>query len=173
VFIDYPGLGDAPPDASITTTDDLAGWVATRLPPRADLVAISMGSAVALRLLLSHPDRLRRLVLLAPAGGIGVDRFGAVDWRPAFLTRRPTAPRYLVDEQNRLDDRLAAVAHPALLIFGERDTVSPVAVGTFLQSRLQNATLEVVPRATHDIDEEEPDLVASLIEAHLRRAEAE
>jgi pimeloyl-ACP methyl ester carboxylesterase len=38
-----------------------------------------------------------------------------------------------------------------------------------LRAHLPSALLEVIPGATHDLEEEFPDLVASLIEAHLRR----
>jgi len=43
-----------------------------------------------------------------------------------------------------------------------------VAAGELLLARLPSATLEVVTGATHDLEAEHPDLLASLIEAHLR-----
>jgi pimeloyl-ACP methyl ester carboxylesterase len=42
-------------------------------------------------------------------------------------------------------------------------------VGEHLASRLPRGRLEMVAGATHDLEEEQPDLLASLIEAHLRR----
>jgi pimeloyl-ACP methyl ester carboxylesterase len=38
-----------------------------------------------------------------------------------------------------------------------------------LQERLGDARLEIIPEATHDLEIDYPDLIASLIEAHLRR----
>jgi len=56
---------------------------------------------------------------------------------------------------------------PTLLVFGDADPISPVAVGRFLLDRLPSARLEIVAGGTHDLEEEYPDLLASLIEAHL------
>lgn len=169
VRIDYPGLGDAEPAPSISSAADLAGYVAERIPERVDVVAISMGSVVALRLALEHGGRVRSLVLVAAAGGVDAVRLGAVDWRAAFVARRPDAPRWFVDDRSDLSDRLGSVRAPTLLVFGDRDPIAPVSVGTHLLERLPDARLEVVPGATHDIEEEAPDVVAALIEAHLRR----
>jgi poly(3-hydroxyoctanoate) depolymerase len=132
-------------------------------------VSLSMGSAVALRLAVEHPERVRRLVLVTACGGVDTGAFGAVDWRPSFRARRPDAPTYLVDDREELSPRLAAVRAPTLLVYGARDLVAPVAVGERLRALLPDATLELVPGATHDLEEEEPDLLAALIEAHLRR----
>jgi pimeloyl-ACP methyl ester carboxylesterase len=64
---------------------------------------------------------------------------------------------------------LSRIGQPTLLIFGEADLIAPVRVGHFLHSKLPDARLELVPDATHDLESEYPDLIASLIEAHLRR----
>ncbi len=168
--IDYPGLGDDKPDPAVRSAADLTGYVAERIPERVDVVAISMGSLVALGLALEHAARVRRLVLVAAAGGVDAVRLGAVDWRGAFVARRPHAPRWFVDDRSDLSDRLGRVIAPTLLVFGDRDPIAPTSVGRHLLERLPDARLEVVPGATHDIEEEAPDVVAALIEAHLRRA---
>lgn len=168
VLFDYPGLGDAPADASITSLPDLCNVVVAALPARCDLVALSMGGVLALRLAIEHPARIRRLVLVTTAGGVEVERLGALDWRPSFRQTRPDAPTWIVDDRTDFTDRLWSIAAPTLLVFGDRDLIAPVAVGEFLRDRLPSAKLEVVVGATHDLEEEYPDLLASLIEAHLR-----
>ncbi|HEX4334368.1 MAG TPA: alpha/beta fold hydrolase [Polyangiaceae bacterium] len=170
VSVDYPGLGDAPADAGVSSVAELVEFVARRAPALVDVVAISMGALVALNFALEHPASVRRLVLIAPAGGVDVVGLGGVDWRAAFVAQRPTAPRWLVNDRTDLSDRLTSVVAPTLLILGDRDPIAPVAIGTHLQEHLPDARLEIVPGATHDIEDEAPDVVAALIEAHLRRA---
>jgi pimeloyl-ACP methyl ester carboxylesterase len=127
-----------------------------------------MGSLLALRLALEHPSRVRRLVLVTAAGGIPARALGAVDWRPSYREKRRDAPAWFVDDRTDFTDRLRSLMQPTLLVFGESDLIAPVAIGEFLRERLPTARLEVVPGATHDLEEEYPDLLASLLEAHFR-----
>ncbi len=171
VLVDYPGLGDAPADPTIRSLDDLTRVVSATLPLRTDVVSLSMGSAVALRLALEYPERVRRLVLVTPAGGADARLFGATDWRPAFCARRPDAPRWFVDDARDLAGELGRVTARTLLVMGEHDSIAPVAFANHLRTRLPFAVLEIVAAATHDLEDEAPDLVASLIEAHFRRTD--
>ncbi len=167
-LVDYPGLSGAPAPPDVHSLDELARHLVANLPERFDAVSLSMGSALALRIALSYGERLRRLVLATPAGGVDVRAFGAVDWRPAFEARRPHAPRWFLDDAVDLTPRLSSVRVPTLLVLGGRDGIAPVAIGEHLRAHLPMARLEVVPDATHDLEEEFPDLLASLVEAHLR-----
>jgi pimeloyl-ACP methyl ester carboxylesterase len=54
-----------------------------------------------------------------------------------------------------------------LLIWGDEDAISPVAVGRHLASRLPHARLEVVPGGDHDVASTHADFVARLIAKHL------
>jgi pimeloyl-ACP methyl ester carboxylesterase len=112
---------------------------------------------------------VRRLVLVAPCGGLDVSRLGALDWREAFVRERPGAPRWFVEDRVDLSERLGQIAIPTLLVFGDDDPIAPASIGEILQERLPNAKLEVVQNASHDIEEEHPAFLASVIEAHLRR----
>lgn len=169
LLFDYPGLGDSAPEPGIRTLSDLANGIVEVLPERCDLVALSMGSAVALRLALDHPERIRRLVLVAPCGGIAVERFGALDWRASFREQRPHAPIWFLDDTLDLSDRLSEIVAPTLVVMGDEDLIAPAAIGEFLFSRLRTAKLEIIPGANHDLEIEHGALLASLIEAHLRR----
>lgn len=168
-MVDYPGLGVTPADPILVSLEDLSARLETNLPSQFDLVACSMGCSLALRWALRMPERVGRLVLVAAAGGVDARRFGGVDWRPTFCEDRPNAPRFFVDDSTHLTDELAAVQPPTLLIFGDDDLIAPLRAGQFLRDHLANAKLEVVADGTHDVEAEFPDLVASLIEAHLRR----
>ncbi|HYQ31112.1 MAG TPA: alpha/beta hydrolase [Polyangiaceae bacterium] len=165
----YPGLGDAPADERIRSLAELVAWIASELPERCDVVALSMGSSVALRLALEYPERIRRLVLVVPCGGVNAQRLGALDWREAFIAARPYAPRWFVTDTSDFGEKLREIQAPTLLVLGEDDAIAPPAIGEFLLERLPNAKLEIVSDATHDLEEEHPAFLASLIEAHLRR----
>jgi pimeloyl-ACP methyl ester carboxylesterase len=168
-LFDYPGLGEREELPGINDLSDLTRWVASELPEVCDVVTLSMGSAIGLRLALEYPERVRRLVLVAPCGGFDASRFGALDWREAFVRERPQAPRWFVEDQSDFSDRLAGISPPTLLIFGDDDLIAPPTIGDFLAARLPVSKLEVVEDASHDIEAEHPAFVASLIEAHLRR----
>jgi|SRR6188768_162663 len=165
----YPGLGDVPDHAAIRSLPDLVRWVASELPDRCDVVALSMGSTIALRLALDYPERIRRLVLVVPCGGVNAAHFGALDWRETFVSARPFAPRWFVTDTSDFTDQLSEISASTLLVFGEDDRIAPPAMGQFLREKLPNAKLEIVSDATHDLEEEHPAFLASLIEAHLRR----
>jgi pimeloyl-ACP methyl ester carboxylesterase len=171
VLVDYPGFGSAPPDPQLRSLADLASVVLAALPARCDLAALSLGGALALRLAIDAPERIRRLVLVTTSGGIEMSRFGAVDFRAAFRARHPDAPTYLLDDRTDLSRELGALQAPTLLVFGDADLIAPVGAGEFLRDQLPNAKLEVIAGATHDLDEEHPDLLASLMEAHLRKTD--
>ena len=170
ILVDYPGLGGAPPESAISGLSDLTREVFASLPSHRtiDVVAQSMGGVIALRAALEFPGRIRRLVLVATSGGVDIRRLGGVDWRPAWLARKTSAPTWFVDDGTDVTERLALVAPPTLLIFGDSDPISPIAIGEFLLNRLPSAQLKVVPGGTHDLIEERPDVVAEWIDAHLR-----
>ncbi len=171
LLFNYPGLNarEAPARDDIDSLADLTRWVASELPERCDVVSLSMGSAIALRLALEYPERIRRLVLVVPCGAVNALNFGALDWRERFLMARPHAPRWFVHDASDFSARLSSIQAPTLLVFGEDDPIAPPAIGQFMLAQLPSAKLEVVPDASHDLEEEHPAFLASLIEAHLRR----
>ncbi|MBM4361486.1 MAG: alpha/beta fold hydrolase [Deltaproteobacteria bacterium] len=168
LLVNYPGLSGPDIDPPVGDVDDLVTHLLRTLPSRFDLVAISLGSAVALRLALEAPRRLRRMVLLAPTGGIDTARFGGAEFRSAVRAARPDAPTWLLDDTDDLSGRLSEIETPTLLVTGDADPICPVTVADFLGARLPHARVEVLAGATHDLESEQPDVVASVIEVHLR-----
>jgi pimeloyl-ACP methyl ester carboxylesterase len=169
LLFDYPGLGESAENPNLRSLSELADWIADELPQQCDLVALSMGSALALRLALNHAARIRRLVLVTPCGGLNAARFGALDWRDTFREQRPDAPGWFLDDRADFSQRLREISAPTLVVVGDNDLIAPASIGQFLAQQLPSAKLEVVPGATHDLEEEHPAFLASLIEAHFRR----
>jgi pimeloyl-ACP methyl ester carboxylesterase len=168
---EYPGLGGVAPDPSLRSLADLQAHLLASLPAHFDLVAMSMGGVLALRIALEHPERIRKLVLMATSGGVDVASLGALEWRVKFLLAQPERPRWFIDDRTDVTPELGRVYHPALLIFGDDDLIAPPKIGQLLLEKLPNARLEIIPGGTHDLEIDFPDLIASLIEAHLRRPE--
>lgn len=166
-FLGYPGLGGLPGDAEITSLDDLASLALRNLVGPVSLIAQSMGGVVAVLAALRRPELVRRLVLSVTSGGLDVSGLGAADWRPEFAAQQPRAPRWFVADRSDLSARLDELRAPTLLLWGDADPISPVAVGRRLSQLLPNAELVVLEGGTHDLASERADEVATLIDEHL------
>ena len=166
-YFGWPGLGDQPPDPVIKGYDDLVALVASRLTGPTDLVAQSMGGVIAVRLALAYRERVRRLVLCTTSGGVDMTSLGASDWRPEYRHLFPKAAAWVTEQRNVPALPVEKVAAPTLLVWGDADPISPVAVGRHLEQRLPNARLHVVAGGDHDVAVTHAETVARLIADHL------
>lgn len=165
-FFPWPGFGDEPSDPRIRSIDDLYSWLVARVPVGlSDLVAQSMGGVLAMRFAIDHPDRVRRLVLVATPGGTRA-RFG-VDWGPGFRAEHSSVPDWFERDTTELDARLHALRAPTLLIFGDEDPIAPVAMGEHLMTLLGDARLLVIRGGTHALAVERTDEVAREVDKHF------
>lgn len=169
-FVGYPGFGGEPQDASIDGIESLTHRVAAELDGPTHVFAQSMGGAIAMRLALQAADRVESLVLAVTSGGIDLTGTGVVDWRADFRKANPTVPDWFERERSDLARELVKVRCPVLLLWGDADPISPVAVGERLQSLLPQAELVVVPGADHDLVRTHVDAILPHAERHLGRA---
>jgi pimeloyl-ACP methyl ester carboxylesterase len=166
-YFGWPGLGHQPHDPSISGIDDLIRLVLDRMDEPVDLVAQSMGGVIAARLALGRPDRVRRLVLTVTSGGVDMAGLGASDWRADYRRSYPNAAVWITDSRASPPLPVERIAAPTLLIWGDADPISPVAVGKHLAERIPDARLHVVPGGDHDVANTHAIEVAALIERHL------
>ena len=156
-YFGWPGLGSNPRDPDINSYDDLITMVAARIGDApVDLLAQSMGGAIALTLALRYPDKIRRLVLAVTAGGMDVSVLGAADWRPDYRREFPNVADWVIDQRPDVSSQLNDVKQPTLLIWGDADPISPVAVGKHLLDHLQNAHMNIVKGGQHDLIKTRP-----------------
>jgi pimeloyl-ACP methyl ester carboxylesterase len=169
VFLGWPGFGGMPSDPAVTGLSDLVSRVVEGMTGPTVLFAQSMGGVIALRATLQAPNQVRSLVLSVTSGGLDVRALGALDWRHDFAAQNPDLPRWFLDARDDLTPRLSEVTVPVLLLWGDADPISPVAVGERLAELLPNAELVVIPGGTHDLAAERASDVLPHIERHLRK----
>ena len=166
-FISWPGFGGVPAEPGVRGMDDLVARVVAAMAGPVDLLAQSMGGTIAIRAALQRPDLVRHLVLSVTSGGIDLASLGAVDWRPVYRAQNPDLPDWFVTEHSDLTGRLGELTMPVLLLWGDADPISPVAVGRRLAELFPRAELVVIPGGTHDLVAERAADVVPLIDAHL------
>jgi len=166
-FVAWPGFGGVPAEPDVGGIDDLVARVVRDITGPAALLAQSMGGVIAVRAALEKPRLVRHLVLSVTSGGIDVASLGAEDWRPRFRESDLAPPSWFADERRDYSAELRTIAIPVLLLWGDADPISPVAVGQWLAQLLSNAELVVLKGGTHDLVLDRADEVAPHIDRHL------
>ena len=167
VLFGWPGLGDQPHDGGIKSIDDLVQLVDAEIDGPVDLVAQSMGGVIAARIALARPTEIRRLVLAVTSAGVNMAQFGASDWRADYRRQFPNAAGWITEDHAAAELAVERITAPTLLIWGDADPISPVAVGQHLERRMPKARLHVIPGGDHSLASTRADLVTPLIARHL------
>lgn len=163
----WPGFGNEPAKPNVACLQHLAALALGEVDRPTALVAQSMGGVVAVLLALERPELITHLVLSVTSGGLDLAAFAAADWRAEFEAQNPRLPRWFLDDRTDLTARLSELGMPVLLLWGDADPISPVAVGECLMQLIPNASLEVFADAGHDLGHSHAAAVARLIDAHL------
>ncbi|HYM31769.1 MAG TPA: alpha/beta hydrolase [Candidatus Cybelea sp.] len=166
-YLAWPGLGHQSHDPTVMGMDDLVALAETAIGDSSAIVAQSMGGIVAVRLALKSPEAVTHLVLAATSGGIDMSRFGASDWRAEYRREYPAASSWILDSRPDHTADLKRLRQPVLLLWGDNDPISPVAVGQYLATLLPRAALHVVAGGDHGLAQNRAADVAPLIEKHL------
>ena len=166
----WPGLGNEPSDPEVACVSDLISLVAKEVDRPLAIIAQSMGGYIAIKLALQFPELVKCLVLVATSGGVPIQDLGGIDWRPSYEARFPRAEKWIAKPVEDLSPQLGKLQVPVLLIWGDADPISPVAVGERLLSLLPNSSLQVIEGADHDLAETHADAVAVLIREHVKAA---
>ena len=176
--LDLPRPSRAAPPSNWSTW--LARWLDIAELERADVVGHSLGGIVAAELAAAYPERIRRLVLVAPAGipcgrglvGRAVPLAGALAdlgaWLPMVVgdavRAGPAAVVRAISFVSTRDLRaeLGGVRAPTLLLWGDRDRLVPVRVADEWQ-RILHASRIVYVSCGHVPMLEAPEQVGDLL----------
>ena len=167
ILLGWPGFSTTAPDPLVNGIGDLVDAVLARMDRPTALVAQSMGGVIALQAALKKPESVTGLVLAATSGGIDVASLGGEDWRPSFLAAHPDLPRWFSAYRRDMSSELSALTVPTLLLWGDADPVSPVAVGERLAALLAGSDLHIVKGGDHDFVASHAEEVAGLVDRFL------
>ncbi|MGC9665504.1 alpha/beta fold hydrolase [Planosporangium sp. 12N6] len=137
-------------------TRDTVGLMDALSIDRADILGISMGGRIALELTLTHPSRVRRLVLVSTsAAGRGKVHMSwpmrlmwLLQWIPGMHGRYPQ-PGYAHRRQREAAVRYDATARldqinvPTLILHGRRDRSLPLSMAEQLHNGIAGSRLQV------------------------------
>ncbi len=193
----HPGFGESADAPAIGSLEDLVRHYVTLFDALGlksfHLAGASLGGRLAAEFALLHPDRVQRLVLVAP-GGIYAPAFPQPDFSriayqewpsyfvhdpdivqpfwpkdpdAAFLAARAreaqTTGRIALSEG--LDARrLARLRAPTLLIWGREDRMVPAGNAPEWQARIPGSTVRIINRAGHLLLDESPAARAAIAE---------
>jgi len=183
---DLPGFGDSgkPPKALgiEEMADCLADWARAIGLPRADFFGHSLGCQVVVDLAVRYPQQVGRLVLVAPT--IDIARRTVTGELVRLLRDAPREPAALLPIVVRdywkagtrrllrtlrfalcdpVEEKLPAVAVPALVMRGEDDPVVSQAWVEEVRRRLPRGRLGNVPGAAHAVHFSAPVEVATRV----------
>jgi pimeloyl-ACP methyl ester carboxylesterase len=170
VYPGWPGFGPTPADPAIESIEDLVGQVVALIDRPAALIAQSAGGAVALLVALERPAFVTHLVLTALSAGVDAVALGGRQWRPPKSEMTFELHFLFAAYDKDLASRLPQVRARTLLLWGDADPISPLAVGRLVASLVPASRLHVVKGGDPAFANSQAAQVAPLVNAHLRFA---
>ena len=164
----YPEFNGQAAHSKVNNFQSLQTYVLDQITVPSVIVAQSMGGIFAVQAALEKPNLVSTLVLIATSGGIDLSPFDVADWREDYQ-KQFSVPSWFVDHQQILDDQLNQIQCPILLIWGDDDAISPVAVGQYLQSRFRKSQLHIIQQGKHDLANVHAAEVGVLIAKFIRQ----
>jgi 2-hydroxy-6-oxonona-2,4-dienedioate hydrolase len=185
---DLPGYGRSDKPQRTLSIDEqgevLADWMAAvGLSDGAVVVGVSLGTQMASALAAIRPELVKGLVLASPTMDPELRSRGKamVQWAKEFRYELRMSPLMLRDYMragvqraddtfglalsDRIEDRLAGLQMPALVLHGERDHMVSREWAQQVASRLPNGRLIDVPDAAHAMNFSSPDEFSRLVVA--------
>lgn len=172
----------------VELAEGLAGWMDETGLSGASVVAHSMGTQVAVELALGRPDLAGRVALIGPTLYPDARRalpalsrllLGSGRERPSMMglivkDYSRMAPRLLGEframQSHRLDERLAGLDAPILLVRGEKDRIAPQHWLDSLAELARRADRVVVPKAGHAVHYSHVDALLPRLVVFLKAA---
>ncbi|MBP6191251.1 MAG: alpha/beta fold hydrolase [Acinetobacter sp.] len=167
--IAYPSFHGMAAHPDINSFDDLTNYVVAQIQQPSILIAQSMGGIFAIATTLKKTDLVKGLVLIATSGGINLDLFLVQDWRQAYQQEYLQYPDWFVTAKVDYEAQLAHIQQQVLLLWGDQDLISPVAVGQHLHHLFQKSQLHIIQGGEHDFAEQYVNEVTIYINDFIRK----
>lgn len=167
--IAYPGFHGVAAHPDIKSFNDLTDYVVAQIQQPSILIAQSMGGIFAIAAILQKTDLVKGLVLMATSGGINLDPFQVQDWRQAYQQEYLQYPDWFVTAKVDCEAQLVHIQQQVLLLWGDQDLISPVAVGQHLHHIFKKSELYVIQGGEHDFAEQYADEVAIYINDFIKQ----
>jgi 2-hydroxy-6-oxonona-2,4-dienedioate hydrolase len=183
---DLPGFGRSEKsERALNVTelaDALSAWMEEVGIPRAVLLGNSIGCQVVADLALRRPHAVERIVLVAPTVDaeartvfrsfarllmdvprerLSLPFIALLDYLQAGLGR--TAHTFAYALQDRLEEKLPNVTHPALVVRGSRDPIVPERWAAEVSGLLPAGRLAVVLDAAHAVNHNSPEALTEIV----------
>ena len=193
----HPGFGESADAPSINSLEDHVRHCRALFDALSltsfHLVGASFGGRLAVEFAISHPDRVRRLVLVAP-GGIATPAFPQPDFSkiayhewPAYFVHDPDVVQpfwpkepdkeFLAARAREAQGvgrvamsegleahRLARIRAPTLLIWGKEDRMMPAGNAQEWLARIPGSIVRIIDHAGHLLLDESPAARAAIAE---------
>ena len=196
ILFEVPGFGNSPVNERSESVEDLGRTMAeavTRLGiDQFNLMGNSFGGGLALWTALQVPERIRSLVLVAPAAILPEHHVRPQNMTQEELVRRlfahpervdlppPTPPdivakhaaftrRLVIPSREQLEARMAEFQPPVLVVWGTVDRMIPSKMGRVYVEKLPSAFLFLLYDAGHEADADRPEAFADLVTEFIER----
>jgi pimeloyl-ACP methyl ester carboxylesterase len=199
VAFEMPGFGTSAENAKSANIAELASTMAQAISALGltdvNLWGTSFGGRTAVWLAVQHPERLKALILDAPAA-IRPEGTRAPSGTPEEMARMlfahpervpplPPVPAAIRDQTQalvrrlsgpgrdpELERRMGDLAVPTLVLFGTLDRVIPPSMGRFYKELIPTCNLVLVYDAGHAIGTDRPEAFADAVGDFIERREA-
>ena len=167
-IIAYPAFAQEPIHPEVHNFEQLQEYVLKQIDRPCVLVAQSMGGIFAVAAALQKPELIQGLVLIATSGGIDLSPFKVADWRHSYAKEFLNYPDWFMTTTINYEVQLAQIQQKILLIWGDQDSISPVAVGVYLLRLLNQAELKIIHGGEHDLAHRYAVEVSDYIQQYLK-----
>jgi pimeloyl-ACP methyl ester carboxylesterase len=196
VLFEVPGFGNSPVNERSRSVEDLGRTMAEAVArlgiDQFHLMGNSFGGRLALWTALQVPERIRSLILVAPAAIVPETSARPQDLSPEERIKRlfahpervnlpPPAPaeiqakqyafarRLQAPSRQELEARMTEFRPPVLVVWGNDDRMIPTEMGRVYVEKLPTAFFVLLYDAGHEADADRPEAFADLVTEFVER----
>lgn len=191
IIPDLPGFGRSEEPRGAGNLDDYSDFVEEFVSQlglnRFYLLGHSFGGSLAVKFSLQHPEKVAKLILVAPAcirkKGLKNKLFKFIS--KFFKIKTPFLRKlfyrksdylsvqgvmkeiYLKIIKEDLTNILSQIKIPTIIIWGAKDKITPIKQAKLINSKIRNSKLEILSGANHDLNSKVPEKLAEIIIKYL------